>query len=158
MLKEKYAALSRREQHILLFALPIGIVLVLWLLLIRPTLAHHSALQSKLAQKTEDLAWLQQAAAQIEAPSGPSSTNEQPLRQRVTLSFAQHSINLSRIQSGNNEEISVWSDNASFNGILSAIQSGIEQNIQISQAQISTAEQSGRVNARLSFIEAANTP
>ncbi len=158
MLKEKYAALSRREQHILLFALPIGIVLVLWLLLIRPTLAHHSALQNKLAQKTEDLAWLQQAAAQIKVPSEPSSTNEQPLRQRVTQIFAQHSINLSRVQSGNNEEVSVWSDNASFNGVLSAIQSGIEQNIQISQAQISTAEQPGRVNVRLSFTETTNTP
>lgn len=154
MLKEKFASLPSREQRILLVATPIIVILLLWLTLIKPALNNHQSLQQRIIQKSADLAWMQQAAYQLNSHPTTTLVNSGiSLRQSVTKIFTQQNINLNRIQTGSNDEISVWADNVSFNSLLMAIQDISQQGLDVSQAQISRTDQEGIVNVRLTLAQ-----
>lgn len=151
MLKNWLNTLSEREKQILLIALPLVVLLLLWLLLINPALQQHSKLGKQLDRKSADLVWMQQAARQV-TPRPADQNNTGSLRQQITELLSRHKFTPSRIQadqSGNS--LSLWLDSVQFEQLLSWIEAAQLQALQVTKAQISPADKAGFVSARLTL-------
>lgn len=150
MLREKYSALSQREQQTLLLATPIVISLLLWLMVLKPVLQHQSTLEKQLQQKQIDLAWMRKVQPQLKQPSS-SKVSTRPLRQQVTLSLRQQQITPKRIQSNQSNQLSIWADSVPFQRVLQTIETSQRRGLNLMDAQISKTEISGMVSIKLTF-------
>lgn len=153
MLKDRFNNLSQREQHTLLIAIPVVVILVLWLAVFRPLLDSRSQLQDRITRQQTDIAWMKEAATKIRpSVSGQQPINSGSIRQRVTQALGQYGVTLSRIEQGNDDSVNVWAERASFNQLLSAMQQAVREGLRIEKAQINQTTEPGIVSARLTFV------
>ena len=148
-LKERYQALSEREQRLVLItAVVVGIAIFYWGIWqplssgVEKERANYNAQQSLLM-------WVQeQGARAIQLrKSGNIQTFSGSLPQAVNNTSARHSIAIARMQP-QNEELQVSVDEASFNDVLSWLQVMEKMGIRIIQVDIAESNEPGMVRIR----------
>lgn len=154
MLIDKYHALSKREQQILIFAAPLVILLILWILVIKPSIDTHNKLTRSIESNTVKLNWMQENAGRTgNSLNAPANThrpkNKSQLRQLMNKLLKSHQVSVERIQNINGSDVSYRLNNPKFNNVLALINSIEKQGIQMVQVQISKAKLVGIVNTRL---------
>jgi len=156
MLREKFYALSLREQRIVTIAVPLVILMFCWLLLLKPMLDHRSRVQLNAAKNQQQLSWMLTNASRVATTSQTSATvnspkNKSQLRQVMNQLLSAQNISIQRIQNVNKKDVSYHLDNSDFNNILQLLKSCQDRNIQIVQLQITKAKSAGKVNTRLTI-------
>ncbi|NQZ33055.1 MAG: type II secretion system protein M [Oceanospirillaceae bacterium] len=152
MLMDKYHELSHREQWILKIAAPTVMVMLIWLIIIKPIIDTDAKLHQSIASKQQQLQWMQKNAGKISATtqstrSGPS--NKSQLRQQMNQLIKKHRLSVERIGNINQTDISYRLDNSLFNSVLALLQDLQQQNIKVVQVQIAKSKNLGKVNTRL---------
>jgi len=152
MLKERFAALNRRDQQTLMIAAPIVVLLIMWLAIINPQLERHSQLSQQIERKQADLSWMQQAAMSLNARqnSSPDAIAAGSLRQEATQAFTRQKITINRIQSNKDDELSMWADDVPFDQLLTVVGTLTNRGITLDQIQLNPTT-AGRVNVRLTL-------
>ncbi|MDO6784691.1 type II secretion system protein GspM [Neptunomonas phycophila] len=152
MLKERFAALNRKDQQTLLIAAPIVALLIIWLAIVNPQLERHQQLTQELERKQADLAWMQQAAMSLNSQqsNAPNALAAGSLRQEATQAFTRQKISINRIQSNQENELSMWADQVSFDQLLTVLGSLTTRGITLDQIQLNPTT-AGRVNVRLTL-------
>jgi len=156
MLREKFYALSLREQRIVTIAVPLVILMFCWILLLKPMLDHRSRLLLNAAKNQQQLSWMLTNASRVTTNSQTSATvnspkNKSQLRQVMNQLLSAQNISIQRIQNVNKKDVSYRLDNSDFNNILQLLKSCQDRNIQIVQLQITKAKSAGKVNTRLTI-------
>jgi len=154
MLIDKYHALSKREQQILIFATPVIIFLMLWILLIKPIIDTQDKLARNIESNQVKLSWMQENAARTGNSLTITNTRNAPknksqLRQQMSKLLKNHQLSVDRIQNINNTDVSYRLNNAKFNSVLTLLDSIEKQGMQLAQVQISKAKLTAIVNTRL---------
>jgi len=154
MLMDKYHALSKREQQILIFATPLVILLMLWILVIKPIIDTRDKLTRDIENNQVKLRWMQENAARtgnnlkiVNAHTAPK--NKSQLRQQMNRLLKSHQLSVDRIQNINSTDVSYLLNNAKFNSVLALLDSIEKQGMQLTQIQISQAKSAAIVNTRL---------
>lgn len=154
MLMDKYHALTAREQLMLKIAMPTVIGILIWLILIKPIIDTDKKLHQSIANKQQQLTWMQQNASRVNTSIRPRQhlgpTNKSQLRQQMNKLLKRHQLSVERIQNINQTDISYRLDNSRFNSVLALIKALEQQNIQVVQVQIAHSKNPGKVNTRLS--------
>ncbi|MCJ8300323.1 MAG: type II secretion system protein M [Pseudomonadales bacterium] len=156
MFREKFYALSLREQRIVTIAVPVVIAMLCWLLLLKPMLDQRTALQLSSAKNQQQLSWMKQNASRVSGASLSANTvnspkNKSQLRQVMNQLLKAQNISIERIQNVNKKDVSYRLDNSDFNNILQLLKSCQDRNIQIVQLQITKGKSIGKVNTRLTI-------
>mgnify|MGYP000008756492 CR=1 FL=1 len=151
MLKDKYHALSSREQLIIKLATPLVLILIAWLVLIKPIIDTQAKLNKSIANKEQQLTWMKNNAGNLQSsPSAAMSiTSTSQLRQLMNQLLQVHKITVERIQNINNNAVSYLFNNSQFDDVLRLVKDLQEMGVTTSQLQISSAKTPGRVNSRL---------
>lgn len=149
-LKEKYQALSEREQLLVIISAIVVIILLFYFVIWQP-LSSGIAKESKIfEQKTEELSWVKSQAVKVTqlkslAGSGGNFTGSLP--QAVNLTSSKHKIDISRMQP-QNEELQVYVDEVEFSSVLMWLQALEKMGVLIKQVDISEANEQGMVRIR----------
>ncbi|EPJ55678.1 MAG: hypothetical protein OFPI_02880 [Osedax symbiont Rs2] len=156
MLREKFYALSTREQQILSIAVPIIIIMLCWLVLLKPMLDNRSRLLLGIANNQQQLSWMRENTGRVAKVSPASASVDSPrdksqLRQIMNQLLSAQKISIQRIQNVNKKDVSYHLDNSDFNSILQLLKDCQDRNIQIVQLQITKAKSAGKVNTRLTI-------
>ena len=156
MLREKFYALSLREQRIVTIAVPVVIAMLCWLLLLKPMLDKRTQLQLSWDKNQQQLSWMQQNASRVSGASLSANTvtspkNKSQLRQVMNQLLRAQNISIERIQNVNKKDVSYRLDNSDFDNILQLLKSAQDRNIQIVQLQITKGKSIGKVNTRLTI-------
>jgi len=153
MLIDKYHALSKREQQILIFATPVVILLILWILVIKPIIDTQGKLTRNIENNRVKLTWMLENAARTGnlniATTNNAPKNKSQLRQQMNKLLKNHQLSVDRIQNINNTDVSYRLNNAKFNSVLALLDSIEKQGVKVAQIQISKAKLTGIVNTRL---------
>lgn len=154
MIRQRFSALSQREQQVVLLAAPLVVLLLIWLLLIRPLLTQQQHLTKTVAAKQADLHWMQQVSGQLPSHTDTSTASAStPVRQQVIGLFTQQQISLDRIQSTGADQVSVWSEKASFAALLTVLAEAQTAQLQLTQVQINPTDRPGQVAVRATFAQ-----
>ncbi len=153
MLKSYLTNLSSSELRTLAIASPCILVLLCWVLIIKPVSGTHSSLKQQLQQQQNDLRWMQQASHRVIQPARNTSQTETDfnLRQQVNDEFSKHNIILSRLNSSGSDQLSMTAENAVFEYLIQAIARLENQGINLSLAHITPLAESGKVSSKLTF-------
>ncbi|MCJ8341008.1 MAG: type II secretion system protein M [Pseudomonadales bacterium] len=156
MLREKFYALSLREQRIVTITVPVVVAMLCWLLLLKPMLDNRAQLQLSSAKNQQQLSWMQQNAnrvsgAWLSSNDADSPKDQSQLRQVMNQLLKAQNISIQRIQNVNEKDVSYRLDNSDFNNILQLLKSCQDRNIQIVQLQLTKGKNIGKVNTRLTI-------
>jgi len=153
MFIDKYHALSKREQQILIFATPVVILLILWILVIKPIIDTQDKLTRNIESNRVKLTWMQENAARTGnlniATTNNAPKNKSQLRQQMNRLLENHQLSVDRIQNINNTDVSYRLNNAKFSSVLALLDRIEKQGVKVAQIQISKAKLTGIVNTRL---------
>lgn len=149
-IKQKYLALSEREQK-LLFIAGIAIIVALFYFLIWAPLANGvDTARTQLHSQQQLLDWVEDKALQarrLRQTSGTSSGFTGSLTQAVNQSTSQFGIPVSRLQP-QDDELQVWVDEAPFDSVLEWLKALESQGIVILQVDIAEAGAPGLIKIR----------
>lgn len=156
MIKQKYNALSHREQTILKVAIPLTFLLISWLLVIKPMIDNKQKITKNILKHQQQLNWMQQNSHLVANNStnqrivtGSTPANKSQLRQVMGQLIKAQKISIERIQNINQRDINYQLDNNNFNSVLQLVKACEERGIEIIQVQIIKSKQLGKVNTRL---------
>lgn len=152
MLKQKWEALGQQEQRTLMIAAPIVLAMLIWLLIVNPTMSKHTQLAQQLEKKQSDYVWMQQVSGQIKGktPSQRSSLSGS-LRQQATSILSRYKITPTRIQSGSTDKVSLFFDLVSFNQLMAALTDAEKNSLVIDGLQLNRTDKTGFVSGRLTI-------
>lgn len=149
-IKQKYLALSEREQK-LLFIAGIAIFVALFYFLIWAPLANGvDTARTQLHSQQQLLDWVEDKALQARRLRQTSSTSSGftgSLTQTVNQSTSQFGIPVSRLQP-QDDELQVWVDEAPFDSVLEWLKALENQGIVILQVDIAEAGAPGLIKIR----------
>ncbi|WP_218354199.1 type II secretion system protein GspM [Alteromonas lipotrueiana] len=149
-IKQKYLALSEREQK-LLFIAGIAIFVALFYFLIWAPLANGvDTARTQLQSQQQLLDWVEDKALQARRLRQTSSTSSGftgSLTQAVNQSTSQFGIPVSRLQP-QDDELQVWVDEAPFDSVLEWLKALENQGIVILQVDIAEAGAPGLIKIR----------
>ncbi len=155
-MKAWWESLNRRERYLIGGGMALTLALLLHTLVWRPFAARHLRLQRSVAEQRADLAWMRQAAGQIQrlsgAGAGANAADGRSLLTRVdqTARAAGFGPALKRIAPQGNDQISVQLDGIEFDALipwLGALERS--QRIVIINLSVDRTAVAGRVNVRL---------
>ncbi|NVK55861.1 MAG: type II secretion system protein M [Alteromonadaceae bacterium] len=149
-LKEKYAALTEREQRlVMLSAVVIAVGIFYWGL--------WAPLNQGITQQTQLLSsnkrlvtWVEEQslrAMQLRRTQGNKQQVSGSLPQIVTSTSANFGLTISRMQP-QGDEIQVWIDEAPFNNLLSWLNNLEQRGIVIDQVDVAEANNPGMIKVR----------
>ncbi|MFS1701617.1 type II secretion system protein GspM [Alteromonas sp. AMM-1] len=149
-LKQKFAALTEREQRlVMLSAIVVVVGLFYW--------GVWAPLNQGIAQQTKQLgnnkallSWVEEQAARAtflrSSQTGKRSLNGS-LQQAVTSSSNQFSLFISRMQP-QGEDLQVWIDEAAFNNLVAWLDHLESRGVNIDQLDVTEADASGMIKVR----------
>ncbi|GGF62548.1 type II secretion system protein GspM [Alteromonas lipolytica] len=149
-LKQKFAALTEREQRlVILSALVVLVGLFYWGLW--APLNQSIAQQTQLLQSNKKLVtWVEEQglkAAQLRRNSAAPARVSGSLPQLVTSTSSKHSLSISRMQP-QGDEIQVWIDEAPFNSLVGWLDELENRGIVIDQLDVAEANDPGMIKVR----------
>ncbi|AXR05010.1 type II secretion system protein GspM [Salinimonas sediminis] len=149
-LKDKYKALTEREQKLVLLA-GIAIIIGVFYFGIWAPL-NHSIDAAKARQDSQQklLSWVQEnalKAQQLRRTNSNANSFSGTLAQAVNRSTSEYGILVSRMQP-QDEELQVWVDQASFNNVLAWLNTLEGMGVVILQVDIAEANAPGTINIR----------
>lgn len=161
-MKDWFFGLQARERLLV----GAGGVLLLWLLLYlmiwEPIADEYTGLKESVAAQQQTLAWMQQAAAQIEALQNSGATGAKGLGGRSLLAVVDQSARsgglgnaIKRIEPDGGKGVKMWLEGAAFDTMILWL-GQLSKSYRIESSLI-TLEPigNGRVNARLTLLEPA---
>ncbi len=149
-LKEKYAALTEREQRLVMIsAIVVAIGIFYWGLW--APLNQGITQQTQLLNNNKQLvSWVEEQslrAVQLRRSQGSNRQVSGSLPQIVTSSSANFALTISRMQP-QGDEIQVWIDEAPFNNLLSWLNNLEQRGIVIDQVDVAEANDPGMIKVR----------
>jgi type II secretory pathway component PulM len=155
MLKDKFYALSAREQKILIIAAPVVALLIVWLVIIKPIIDTDTRLTKSNTLKQQHLTWMLSNAHQVKSNTTTAANQHAPpvnksqLRQIMGQLLKSQKISIQRIQNINQQNVSYQLDDSDFNSILRLIAKCADRQIKVVQLQIAKSSLIGKVNTRI---------
>ena len=155
-MKAWWESLSRRERYLIGGGMALALALLLYAQVWRPFVARHLRLQRSVAEQRADLAWMRQAAGQVQRLSGvgtgadPADGRSLFTRVDQTARSAGFGPALKRIAPQGNDQLSVQLDGVAFDQLipwLGALEH--HQRIVIVNLGVDRTAVAGRVNVRL---------
>jgi general secretion pathway protein M len=149
-LKQKFQALTEREQILVLVSAVIVGLMLFYFALWQPLVNGIDREKALLERQTETLVWVEgQAlkAAQLRAFTAGKGQFSGSLPQAVNLTSSRHSITISRMQP-QNDELQVWVDEANFNNVLAWLQAMEKMGVLIQQVDITESGAPGMIKVR----------
>ena len=156
-MKQWFEQLSQQERYMLIAAAAGLVLLLLYLLAIRPLVQSNSELRNEIADKQDALLWMQSASQEIRSLQSTRRTtpkaDSRTLIARVNSVLRQKSITPAAIKPEGEKRLRMTLEAVSFTTLmerLDLLQS--QYGVRVMQATIDPAsDQSGRVNARLTL-------
>jgi len=162
-MKEWFAGLEPRERQLVSGGAVVLALLLLYTMIWEPVVSGYRNLQEDVAQQTETLAWMQQAAAQIKGlqRSGAGGA-ARGLGGRSLLAVVDQSArsgglgdSIKRIEPDGSKGVKVWLEGVAFDPMILWL-GKLTKTYQIETSLITVEPQGGgRVNARLTLLEPA---
>ena len=162
-MKEWFAGLEARERQLVSGGAAVLALLLLYTMIWEPIVSGYRNLQEDVAQQTETLAWMQQAAAQIKGlqRSGAGGA-ARGLGGRSLLAVVDQSARsgglgnaIKRIEPDGSKGVKVWLEGVAFDPMILWL-GKLTRTYQIETSLITIEPQGGgRVNARLTLLEPA---
>lgn len=150
MLKQKFSQLTEREQRLVVISAVVVVVgMFYWLVWAPLNHAIERDQKAVIAQKTL-LSWVQKnanRAMQLRAAQGVVVGFNGSLAQAANQTAARANIAIARMQP-QGDELQVWVDQASFNGVLDWLKSMEEMGISILDVDIAESDAPGEVKVR----------
>ncbi|MGW8310064.1 MAG: type II secretion system protein GspM [Thiogranum sp.] len=162
MIKDWFFGLEPRERLLVGGGAVLLVLLLLYLLIWEPIAGKYTALQESVGSRKQDLAWMQQAAAQINALKRSDSRAGTGLGGRSLLAVVDQSVRvgglggaIKRIEPDGSKGVKVWLEGAAFDPMILWL--GKLSKSYAIEPSIITLEPigAGRVNARLTLLEPA---
>jgi type II secretory pathway component PulM len=161
-MKAWWAALSARDRNVLRFGMAFVAALLLWAFVWDPLSQSRRSLRTQVAEAEANLAYMHVAAAQLQAlTSGGTATvfdrGGRSLFALADSSAREHQLAhaLKRIEPVSAGRINIWLEGAEFDQLaawLEQLQS--VYGVRVEEYALQRGEGSGRVDGRLSLIEA----
>jgi general secretion pathway protein M len=162
MIKDWFFGLEPRERLLVASGAVLLTLLLLYLLIWEPVAGRYAALQESVATQQQNLAWMQQAAVQINALKGSNTSTARGLGGRSLLAVVDQSVRagglggaIKRIEPDGTKGVKVWLEGAAFDPMILWL-GKLSKSYAIEPSLI-TLEPigAGRVNARLTLLEPA---
>ena len=159
-MKEWYLGLELRERQLVNGGGAVLLLLTLYLMIWEPIVSGHADLRDDVQRQQETLAWMQQAAVQINALKGSSGGSPRGLGGRSLLAVVDQAARsgglgdaIKRIEPDGSKGVKVWFEGAAFDPMILWLGKMVKS-FQI-EPSIITLEPigGGRVNARLTLLE-----
>lgn len=161
-MKDWFFRLEPRERALVSAGATLLLLLLLYLMIWEPVAGKYTRLQATVQSQQQDLAWMQQAAGQINALKRSATGGAQGLGGRSLLAVVDQSARsgglgeaIKRIEPDGSKGVKVWLEGAAFDPMI--IWLGKLSKSYLIEPSIITLEPigDGRVNARLTLLEPA---
>lgn len=149
-LKQKFAALTDREQKLVILSVVVVVIGVFYWGIWAPLNQSIEQQTKLLASNKRTITWVEEQsirAAQLRRNQGTVKRVSGSLPQIVTSSSSKHSLNISRMQP-QGDEIQVWIDEAPFNDVLSWLNELERDGIIVEQLDVAETNASGMIKLR----------
>jgi general secretion pathway protein M len=159
-MKDWFAGLEPRERLLVSAGAVVLVLLMLYLMIVEPIAGNYRELKEGVAEQKQTLAWMKQAAAQVQALKRGGAGNARGLAGRSLLAVVDQSArggglgsSIKRIEPEGNKGVKVWLEAAAFDPMILWLGS-LDKTYQV-KPSIITLEPlgGGRVNARLTLLE-----
>ena len=149
-LKEKFQALTEREQKLVLLSGVMIIIALFYFIIWSPLTTSLEQAKTRGNAQQKLLGWVQENANRAQQLRRSNSTQgglQGSLAQAVSRSTQQFSIPVSRMQPLN-DELQVWVDEAPFDAVLAWLEAMEEMGVVIRQLDITEANAPGLIKIR----------
>lgn len=153
-LSERFAALTPREQLVLVVGAVAALIIIVYTFAWRPWQDELSRLRAQVPQKEQTLAWMQAQAGQVktlsEASAGAPTETGLPLLTLIERSANEADIRkaITRMSPGDEEDqVRVWMDNADFDRWLRWLESLKQSGVEVAEANVDRSAEN-QVNIR----------
>jgi len=161
-MKEWFEGLDARERQLVIGGAGLLLLLLLYTMIWEPIAGSYRDLQEDVAEQTQTLAWMQQAAAQIRGLQRNGAGGAGGLGGRSLLSVVDQSArtgglgdSIKRIEPDGSKGVKMWLEGVAFDPMILWLGELI-RTYQIETSLITIEPQGGgRVNARLTLLEPA---
>ena len=161
-MKEWFAGLDPRERLLVTGGGAVLLVLLLYLMIWEPIAGNYQALNDGVAEQKKTLAWMKQAAAELQLLQRSGSSTAHGLGGRSLLSVVDQSARsgglgpaIKRIEPEGSKSVKVWLEGVAFDPMILWL-GEITRTYQIETSIITIDPQGGgRVNARLTLLDPA---
>jgi general secretion pathway protein M len=158
-MKAWWATLANRERLLVVLAGGTVLIALLYLMVWEPFAQERSALASRVQAHQKDLAWMEQAAAELQGLRATTRTHTVQGRQRSLLAVIDASAKqtglrkvIQRMEPVGQEGVKLWVENADFDRLIGWL-GDLKQRfgIRVTRASFDRKDTPGRVDARLSL-------
>lgn len=161
-MKEWFAGLEPRERLLVSGGAVVLVLLLLYTVIWEPVVSSYRNLQEDVAEQTQTLAWMQQAAAQIKVLQRSGAGSARGLGGRSLMAVVDQSAragglgdSIKRIEPDGSKGVKMWLEGVAFDPMILWL-GKLTRTYQIETSLITIEPQgNGRVNARLTLLEPA---
>lgn len=161
-MKEWFAGLEPRERLLVSGGAVVLVLLLLYTVIWEPVVSSYRNLQEDVAEQTQTLAWMQQAAAQIKVLQRSGTGSARGLGGRSLMAVVDQSAragglgdSIKRIEPDGSKGVKMWLEGVAFDPMILWL-GKLTRTYQIETSLITIEPQgNGRVNARLTLLEPA---
>jgi general secretion pathway protein M len=161
-MKDWFFGLEPRERMLFSAGAVLLLLLLLYVMIWEPLAGEYNQLQDSVAAQQQDLAWMQQAAAQINAFKRSAAGGAQGLGGRSLLAMVDQSARagglgnaIKRIEPDGSKGVKVWLEGVAFDPMIIWL-GKLSKSYRIEPSLITLEPVgNGRVNARLTLLEPA---
>ncbi|MBL54295.1 MAG: type II secretion system protein M [Aestuariibacter sp.] len=149
-LKQKYAALTEREQRLVMLSAIVVLIGLFYWGIWAPLNQGIDQQTKQLSNNQKLLSWVEEQSARaaiLRRSQSGNRTFNGSLQQAVTSSSNQFSLVISRMQP-QNDNLQVWIDEAVFNDLLAWLDHLESRGVQIDQLDVTEADASGMIKVR----------
>ncbi|MBQ0761052.1 MAG: type II secretion system protein M [Gammaproteobacteria bacterium] len=145
---------NERERQILIIGGALAIPLIIWMLIWQPLLKANSAATSRLEQRRQSYAWMQQAASEVQAMRGvvpQSAALSGSPQQQITGAAAALAVNINRIEPQASGRYSVWIAKTDYSSAVQFIETLSVAGMTLYSANMTLLDLPGSVSLRASL-------
>jgi general secretion pathway protein M len=161
-MKDWFFGLEARERMLVSAGSALLVLLLLYLMIWEPVASRYTGLRADVEAQQQNLAWMQQAAAQINALKRSAAGGAQGLGGRSLLAVVDQSARsgglagaIKRIEPDGSKGVKVWLEGAVFDAMIIWL-GQLNKAYRIEPSMITLEPVGdGRVNARLTLLEPA---
>jgi len=154
---EYWQSLTDRERLLVQLAGGLAVLVILYLAIIRPLQAYERESERALARAENDYLQVASAAAEIKAAGGAAKEagrSQDPLRLAVAKSARAKSVQISRLQPGENGSLTVWIETVSSTKLYGWLQQlALEGGISPAKLNAQKSRVEGLLRVQIQFEE-----
>lgn len=129
----------------------LGLVLA-YLLLLAPMIAHGEQAQRRLQEERALLQWLQAHQGEAGSSTTPGAARDQPVATLVNTSAQENKLTIRRYEPAGEDGVKVWLEGAPFNTVVKWLyQLEGAHGIRAAEFSLERADEPGKVSARLTL-------